>query len=95
MNKTVILSVLYDFYKELLTKTQQKYFEDYYFSNLTLREMADIYQVSRAAISKQLQQVTKKLEEYEAKLQLKDKRDKILLVCQDNKELVTKIEDIL
>jgi len=33
----------YDLYGELLTEKQQKYFQDYYFSNLSYSEMAEKY----------------------------------------------------
>lgn len=95
MDQTILLTVLYDFYKELLTSTQRSYFEDYYFSNLTLSEMAENYNVSRNAISKQLKQVAIKLEDYESKLQLKNKRETILKICENNKELQEQIDNIL
>jgi len=65
---------LYDFYGNLLTDKQREYFEDYYFNNLSLAEMAENYEVSRNAISKQLHIVTDKLVEYESKLKLYKKR---------------------
>ena len=33
------LTILYDYYGELLTSKQQLYFEDYYFNNLSLKEI--------------------------------------------------------
>ena len=56
---------LYDLYGSLLTDKQKKYFEDYYFNNLSFSEMADAYDVSRNAAFKQTHIVTDKLEEYE------------------------------
>ena len=32
------LTIVYDYYGELLTEKQQLYFEDYYFNNLSLQE---------------------------------------------------------
>ena len=51
---------LYDLYQGLLTEKQKKYFEDYYFDNLSLGEMSDAYDVSRNAIFKQIQDVYKR-----------------------------------
>ena len=41
MDKTVYYSTLYDYYGGLLTDNQREIFEDYYFENLTLQEIAD------------------------------------------------------
>ena len=46
MEKFVYLNNLYDCYKELLTDKQKMYFEDYYFNNLSLSEIAENYDVS-------------------------------------------------
>ena len=64
MEDYVYYGELYDLYQQLLTDKQRAYFEDYYFQNLSLGEMAENYQVSRNAIFRQLHIVTKKLEEY-------------------------------
>lgn len=61
---------LYDYYKNLLTKKQQTYFESYYFDDLSLAEIADIHQVSRNAIFDQLKKIYALLEDYETKLSL-------------------------
>ena len=53
----ITLTILYDYYKELLTNKQREYFEDYYFDNLTLSEIADNNDVSRNAIHKQIKDV--------------------------------------
>lgn len=59
---------LYDLYGNLLTDKQRLYFEDYYFNNLSLGEMALNYNVSRNAIFKQIKISILKLTEYEEKL---------------------------
>ena len=41
MDNQVLLNILYDYYGELLTDKQRKYFKDYYFDNLTLKEISD------------------------------------------------------
>ena len=68
MEDYVYYGELYDLYQQLLTDKQRAYFEDYYFQNLSLGEMAENYQVSRNAIFRQLHIVTKKLEEYEKRI---------------------------
>ncbi len=59
---------LYDMYGSLLTEKQKRYFEDYYFADLSISEIADNYQISRNAVFDQLKRGIQNLEEYEAKL---------------------------
>ena len=62
------LVILYDYYGELLTDLQKEYFEDYYFSNLSLSEIAENNNVSRNAVHNQIKVCEEKLENYEEKL---------------------------
>ena len=87
MEKFVYLNNLYDCYKELLTDKQKMYFEDYYFNNLSLSEIAENYDVSRNAVHNQLKIIEEKLEEFEFKLQISNKKKKII------KWLEGKVED--
>lgn len=86
MDKTIYLNQLYDYYSELFTEKQKHYFEDYYFKDLSLAEIAENYQVSRNAVHGQLKIVEEKLEEYESILKLSKKGKEI-------KKLLSKIED--
>ena len=74
MEEYVYYNNLYYCYYKLLTDKQKKYFEDYYFSNLSLGEIAENYNVSRNAVYKQIQITINKLKEYEEKLQLFEKK---------------------
>ena len=96
MEEVVYYNKLYDMYGELLTDTQKKYFEDYYFNNLSYSEMSEAYDVSRNAIFKQLKFVTNKLIEYEDKLKLLDKINKIseIISSKISKEEMDKINQI-
>lgn len=69
------LIILYDFYSELLTDKQREYFEDYYFSNLSLSEIAENTGLSRNAIHKNIKTVEEKLYFYEEKLELYKKKN--------------------
>ena len=97
IEKMVEIGLLFEQYKELLTDKQRTYFEDYYFQNLSLGEMAENYQVSRNAIFKQLHIVTNKLEEYEEKLQLLEKRKKLEEISQsiDNLNIRKQLEELI
>ena len=91
------LIVLYDYYQELLTNNQQEIFELYYFDNLSLSEIADNLSKSRNAIHKRLKNITTKLLEYENKLKLYDKYQKIekILINIDNPTLKNNILELL
>ena len=86
MYDVVYYNDLYDLYGDLLTDKQKEYFEDYYFNNLSFSEMAENYDVSRNAIFKQIHIVTDKLQEYEDKLHLLSKKNKLI-------EIIDKVND--
>ena len=87
---------LYDYYSELLTDKQRKYFEDYYFNNLTLSEIAENNNISRNAIHKQLKEVVNKIMIYEEKLKLYNKRIKIVQIIEKlDKKIKEEIEELI
>ena len=86
MEEVLYYNELYDLYGDLLTAKQKKYYEDYYFNDLSLGEMADLYGVSRNAIFKQVHNVTKKLEDYEKKLGLLDRKKDLLNIIDGIKD---------
>ncbi len=85
MNDFIYLIDLYDIYKNLLTDKQQKYFEEYYFENYTLEEISENFEVSKAAVHKQIKEVTDKLLSYEEKLGFFKKKNMVLLGIDDEK----------
>lgn len=70
IEKTVRMSLLFDFYGQLLTQRQQEFFKLYYDDDLSLGEIADQFGVSRQAVYDILKRSGQALEEFEAKLQL-------------------------
>jgi hypothetical protein len=86
MNEINELVLLYDYYGELLSESQRNYFEDYYFNNLSLSEIADNLDVSRNAVHKQIKVSSDKLYDFEKKLKVIEKTNKI-------KKIASKIED--
>lgn len=92
----IYISFLYDYYGVLLTEKQQEYFEDYYFNNLTLQEIADNNNVSKNAIHKSIKDINTKLEYYEEKLNLYKNSKKIKELIKDiDKEKKEKIEELI
>lgn len=96
MEEVIYLNELYDYYGSLLTEKQRNYFEDYYFNNLSLGEIAENYGISRNAIHKQLKIVEERLKYYEENLELLKKSEKILELAKriDDEELKSEILDL-
>lgn len=86
MEEFIYYNELYDLYGKLLTDKQQEYFENYYFNNLSLGEMAENYGISRNAIHKQLKIVIDKLTDYEDKLGLNKKLKALDLIIKEIKD---------
>ena len=97
MDEIVYYNSLYDLYGCLLTEKQREYFEDYFFHNMSFSEMADDYSVSRNAAFKQVHIVMEKLDEYEEKLKLFEKKNTLLELAkkEENKEIKGILENII
>ena len=76
LEKKTFYNSLFDYYNTLLTEKQKIYFQGYYFEDLSLQEIANIHNVSRAAVHEQIQKTYIALEQYEEKLGLLDKETK-------------------
>ena len=92
MKELVYYTMLYDIYGNLLTDKQKEYFEAYYFNNLSLSELASIYNISRNAIHKQLKETINKLENYESNLKLALKS---IITEISDEELKRKIQEVI
>ena len=96
MKERLYLIDLYDIYGSLLTDKQQKYFEDYYFNNLSLSEISENEDITRNAIHKHIKDACEKLNYYEEKLKINEKNKKILEISKKlDKELQKEIEEII
>ncbi len=95
MEEVVYYNDLYDLYGELLTEKQRKYFEDYYFQNYSYRELAEEYNISSNAIFNQIHVVLTKLEEYENKLKLLQKKNRLreISLMIDNKDIKEELDN--
>lgn len=82
MDKRIRLNMLYDYYKDFFTTKQQDYFEDYYYNNYSLGEIAEENNVSRNAVHNQLKIVEERLEEMESILGLVSKKEKVLALLE-------------
>ena len=96
MEEREYLLSLYEIYMNLLNEKEKKYFEDYYFEDLSLQEIALNNKVSRAYTSKYINGIEKKLKKYELSLELLNKRNKIKKIIKDlNDETKNKIIELL
>lgn len=96
MDKTIYYNYLYDYYGSLLTDIQRNYYEDYYFKNLSLSEIAENYNVSRNAVHNQLKIVIEKLDFYENNLKLYEKSKKIgKILDRVDEKIKREIEELI
>ena len=94
--KTDYINRLYDIYGVLLTPKQQEVIEYYFQDDLSLGEIADNLKVSRNAVHNLIQRTIKNLEDYEAKLHLLEKRQKLSeIIDKLDEKTKAKIEQII
>ena len=96
MESRLYLTYLYDIYGNLLTDKQRKYFEAYYFENLTLSEISETEDISRNAIHKHILDAANKLETLEKELKIYEKNKKIISFAKKlNKDLEKELLEII
>ena len=92
----VELTILYDYYGELLTDKQKEYFEDYYFNNLSLQEISENNNVSRNAVHKCLKEIVNRLNYYEEVLKLYEKGKEINKLIENiDNNIKEKIKELI
>ena len=91
MEKNVELTLLYETYKELLTNNMKDVFEMYYYSDLSLREIAEEKNISYQGVNDTLKKTEKLLREYENKLKFSELKKQITklnnMLEEDNVDL--------
>ena len=78
----------------MLTNKQREYFEEYYFDDLSIGEIAINHEVSRNAVHDQLKKVIANLEDYEEKLGIL-KKIKSIIEMDLEEEKIEEILDII
>lgn len=86
------LSILYDFYGELLSDHKKQIFEDYILNDLSLGEIADNTGISRQGVHDIIKRCTKELRGYEEALHLAKKFGRIKEIVGEIRELAETIE---
>lgn len=86
MSQDILMILKYDYYRELLDEKEREYFEYYYFDNMSLQEISESYDVSRNAVHKTLKKTKEKLDNYEEKLHLIEKSNKLKKIIENIKD---------
>ena len=89
MEEIVELSLLFDFYGEMLGDHKKQIFEDYVLNDLSLAEIADEEGISRQGVHDIVKRCTKQLKEYEAALHLVEKFQNMKKKLTDVSKLLT------
>ncbi len=77
MKDLVYYNELFEIYSDLLTDKEKEAFKDYYYEDLSLSEIAENNDVSRAAVSKMVNTVVDKLKYYESIIHKHEMKDLI------------------
>ena len=86
LERVIYINNLFQLYGKLLSITQQEIILDYYEYNLSLSEIAENRNISRAAVDDALKKGVSKLEKYEEDLNLYRRNE-------DIKSLLNKLKD--
>ncbi len=95
MDKTLKMSLLFDFYGPLLTQRQQTIYQLYFDDDLSLGEIADQLKISRQAVFDVLKRSGLSLEAFEKKLQLVAKHQIQQALLNEAYEQFVQLRDLL
>ena len=87
IKKTVRYNSLLQIYGSLLSKTQFAFADAYFSYDLSLSEIAEAHNVTRAAVEDAIKKALKKLDEYEMNLQVLKNNEEIIALVQKAKDL--------
>ena len=87
IKKTVRYNSLLQIYGSLLSKTQFAFADAYFSYDLSLSEIAETHNVTRAAVEDAIKKALKKLDEYEKNLQVLKNNEEISALVQKAKDL--------
>ncbi len=93
LDEKIYLIKLFDEYKNLLTDTQVKYLSHYYFDDYSLREISEIFSVSRNAVHDAITKSEKALKKYEEVLKNVEYKGRVVELV-DNISKANSIEEV-
>jgi len=91
MEKNLKFISLYEIYNSMLTKRMREIFELYYYSDLSLREIAENKSISYQAVNDCIKKVEKQLLEYEENIKAMEMKQDILTLIENNNKEIDKI----
>ena len=100
LEKKNYYNILFGYYGVLLTEKQQTMFEEYYGEDYSLSEIALEYNISRNAVYDTIKKVLNSLDEFESKLGLYNKDQKLNKLFKEYEqnenclELIKKIQEM-
>ena len=83
MEEKMMLVSLYEVYKNMLTSHMQDIFEQYYYSDLSLREIASNKSISYQAVNDTLKKAGKQLLEYEKNIKSFEMKKDLLFLLEN------------
>lgn len=92
MDEILQLTLLYDFYGELLTAKQKLVYELFYQNDLSLTEIGQELNISRQAVRDQLKTTERLLQDYEDKLNLVERFRCQRVAVKKINEIILEIE---
>ena len=104
LDKTLHYNELFHLYKNLLTDTQKEILSDYYLYDLSITEISEIRNISRAAVEDAIKKGNKKLDKYEEELSFLGKNQKALNLLnklqntedlKEIKKIIKELEEVL
>ena len=84
MDKNLQLISLYEIYNSMLTKRMREIFELYYYSDLSLREIAENKGISYQAVNDCIKKVERQLVEYEENIKAMQMKNDILTLLENS-----------
>jgi len=93
IDKIAEVSLLYDFYGQLLTERQREVMRLYHEENYSLSEIAKEYDISRQGVHDTLKKAERALHEYEEKLGLVEKLEKTGRAIREIEVCITKMAE--
>lgn len=93
-NKSYEMTLLFDFYGEMLTEKQQELFDLYYNEDFSLSEIAEHFEISRQGVRDGIVRAETILKEFESKLGLVSRYGKISSNLQAISDAADEIQTI-
>ena len=94
MENSVKFSILLELYGKLLTEKQYEMLDNYYNQDIGLSEIAENLGITRQAVRDNLKKGENNLVDFENKLNLLSKKEKLLKICDEieNSEIRKKLQ---